>query len=689
MLAKEKLKTLEKILDPACGTGTFLLWICQLIHQRFQESPEALTEGLADKSWSSYVKERLLPRIFGFELLMAPYAIAHLKLSLFLEETGYQFDSGKRLSVYLTNTLDEATKKTEVLFEEFIANEADEASVIKRSLPIMAVIGNPPYSANSANTSEWASNLVRESYYPRDEIKEQNPKLLLDDYVKFIRAAQWRIEKTGYGILGFITNHGYLDNPTFRGMRQSLMKTFDHIYALDLHGNVKKKEQSPDGSVDSNVFDIQQGVSIGMFAKLPAQTKAVASVRHTHLWGTREIKSNWLNLNSLGSTNWLDLKPTLPFSLFVPQNINLLPEYEQGWKITDIMTVNSTGVKTHRDHFVVDFYANELKSRIAEFRNLNISDSVISTKYSLSDTRDWKIHSCRRSLATNEEWEKHLTKCLYRPFDTRAYYHHQDVVELPRLEIMRHLLSSENLCLGLGRQGNAVNDPEWALITTSCYPVDTNVFRRGGVNIFPLYLYSNSQNLQKLVLEAQRRPNLSPNFLNAITDKLGYTPSPEAIFYYTYAIFHSPTYRTRYAEFLKIDFPRVPLTSSDCLFRQLAAYGEELVALHLMKSPKLDSTITQYEDRGGDRVVDAGHPKYQQGDVIINKKGDRFTGIPENVWNFYVGGYQVCQKWLKDRKGRTLSNEDILHYQRIVVALQETIELMAKIDAAIPGFPIQ
>lgn len=440
------------ILDPACGTGTFLLWICQLIHERFQESSEALTEGLADKSWSNYVKERLLPRIFGFELLMAPYAIAHLKLGLFLEETGYQFDSGKRLGVYLTNTLDEAVNKTETLFAEFIANEANEASEIKRSLPIMAVIGNPPYSANSANTNDWAANLVRESYYPRDEIKEHNPKLLLDDYVKFIRAAQLRIEQTGYGILSFITNHGYFDNPTFRGMRQSLMKTFDHIYALDLHGNVKKKEQSPDGSVDKNVFDIQQGVSIGMFAKLPDRSETVASIRHAHLWGTREVKNDWLNLNSLDTTNWSNLKPALPFSLFIPQNNDLLPEYEQCWKITDIMTVNSTGVKTHRDHFVIDFDAEALKSRIAQFRNLNTSDSAIAAKYSISDTRDWKINPCRRSLAANEDWEKYLTKCLYRPFDTRAYYHHQDVVELPRYEVMQHMFGEENLALICSRQ---------------------------------------------------------------------------------------------------------------------------------------------------------------------------------------------------------------------------------------------
>lgn len=255
------------ILDPACGTGTFLLWIFQEIYRKFQENSELLTVGLDDQSWSGYVKERLLPRIFGFELLMAPYAIAHLKLGLFLEETGYEFSSGKRLGVYLTNTLDEALQKSESLFEEFIAEESDQAAEIKRYKPVMVVVGNPPYSVNSANKSEWITKLVKDAYYPKDDMKEQNPKMLLDDYVKFIRFAQWRINETQQGILAFITNHGYLDNPTFRGMRTSLEQAFDQIYVMDLHGNTKRKEVSPNGDKDENVFDIQQGVSITFMLK--------------------------------------------------------------------------------------------------------------------------------------------------------------------------------------------------------------------------------------------------------------------------------------------------------------------------------------------------------------------------------------------------------------------------------------
>ncbi|PSB07006.1 DNA methyltransferase [Pleurocapsa sp. CCALA 161] len=676
------------ILDPACGTGTFLLWIFQLIYKRFQESPDALTEGLEDKSWSGYVKERLLPRVFGFELLMAPYAIAHLKLGLFLEETGYQFDSGKRLKVFLTNALDDSVKKAEVLFEEFIAEEANQATEVKRDLPIMVVVGNPPYSVNSANNSNWATNLIRDSYYPKDAIKEQNPKLLLDDYVKFIRFAQHRIEQTGYGILGFISNHGYLDNPTFRAMRQSLMRTFDCIHALDLHGNIKKKEKTPDGSKDENVFDIQQGVAISLFTKLSDNTTTSSQINHSNLWGNRKYKYDWLISQSLATSQWNKLSPQLPFSLLIPQNNELLPEYNNYYKITDIMPVNSTGVKTHRDHFVIDFEQEKLKERISNFRNLQISDLEIANSYELKDTGDWKINPKRKSLAANLDWQTAFTKCLYRPFDTRHYYHHSDVVDRPRHEVMQHMLAGDNLGLICSRQQS--QSVTWSLVGISrdiveCCAISNKTKETN--YIFPLYLYPTTETERQMGMK--RSINFSQNFLNDIKSKLRYIPTPEAILYYIYAVLHSPTYRDRYAEFLKIDFPRIPLTSNDLLFRQLSDYGEQLVQLHLMTSPKLDNLITEFVEGTGELIVAPGHPKYQNGAVHINKNGDKFKGVPEEVWNFYVGGYQPCQKWLKDRKERTLSDEDILHYQKMVVALKETIELMVKIDAAIPSFPIQ
>jgi predicted helicase len=574
----------------------------------------------------------------------------------------------------------------------------------------MVVMGNPPYSGHSANNGTWISSLLKgkdtitekvtSNYFEVDgkPLGEKNPKWLNDDYVKFIRFAQWRIEQTGYGILAFITNHGFLDNPTFRGMRQSLMATFDDIYILDLHGNSKKKEQSPDGSKDENVFDIQQGVAISIFVKRQNDKKQAANIYHTDLYGLRDNKYGWLNSNSIDTTEWIQLNPQAPFYLFFRQNTDLLAEYEPGWKVTDIFPVNSVGIVTARDELTIQWSREEIWKTVIDFADL--LPETARLKYRLGeDARDWKVELAQKDLrshpylATKESkpFRELLAPILYRPFDIRYTYYtgkSRGFHCMPRGEVMRHMLAGENLGLISCRQHSQQSD--WSLCGVTNSIIESCVVSNKTKEInylFPLYLYPNPNNPKEL--EEPVRPNLSPAFLKDITAKLGYTPTPETIFYYIYAIFHSPTYRTRYAEFLKIDFPRVPLTSNNQLFTQLAEYGEELVALHLMKSPKLNNPITQFVKNNGNQIVDAGHPKYTNGAVIINRKGDKFTGVPESVWNFYVGGYQVCQKWLKDRKGRQLSDEDIQHYQGIVVALQETIKLMDKIDQAIPGFPIQ
>jgi len=559
---------------------------------------------------------------------MAPYAIAHLKLGLELQELGYQFKGKQRLGIYLTNTLDEALKKSEILFGQFVAQEANEASIVKRDTPVMVVLGNPPYSGTSANKSTWISGLIKDYYYVDGQpLGEQNSKYLQDDYVKFIRFGQWRVSETGYGVLAFITNHGYLDNPTFRGMRQNLMQTFTDIYILELHGNSKKKEISPDGSPDKNVFDIQQGVSIGIFIKEPGK-EGLANVHHADLWGERSIKYEILNQTCIDDIDWKVIKPQLPFYLFCPQNTDRLAEYNMGWKITEIMPVNSTGVKTHRDHFVFDFDLSELRKRIEKFRDLNISDQEISTTYELPDTRDWKLSQRRRSLKSNSDWESHFTQCLYRPFDWRAYYHHQDVVELPRNEVTRHLFIEENLSLCTTRQVNS----EFKHTFCTKYPVTdctVSVATRERTYLFPLYLYPDNRHEQGSLF-TERSTNLALGFLSLIREKLGYIPTPEAIFYYIYAIFHSPTYRQRYAEFLKIDFPRVPLTSNDQLFKDLGTKGEELVALHLMKSKKLNKLITKMSGDGDNAVTEVTYKPIEQR-IYINS--DRyFEGITIDQW---------------------------------------------------------
>ena len=729
------------ILDPACGTGTFLYSIIDQIRETYRQMGNA---GM----WSSYVRDQLLPRLFGFELLMAPYAVAHLKLGMQLaaldlpveerDTWAYDFKSDERLGIYLTNTLEQVLGRSHLLLGSFISDEANEAAKVKQDSPVMVVIGNPPYSGHSANKGEWVTALLRGddgrsgkkvgNYFEVDgkPLGERNPKWLNDDYVKFIRFAQWRIEQTGYGILAFITNHGYLDNPTFRGMRQSLMQSFDEIYVLDLHGNSKKKERSPDGSKDDNVFDIQQGVAIGIFVKQQAKADVsrMATVRHAHLWGSREVyekveqerrliggKYYWLAENDITTTEWKTLTLEKPFYLFIPQNVDLRAEYEQGWKVTDILPINSMGIVTARDNLTIHNSEKDIWSTVADFAELLPEDA--RAKYNLGkDVRDWQVTLAQKDVKTSGPSKSLLTTLLYRPFDIRYTYYtgnSRGFHCMPRNEVMHHLLNGTNIGLITNRQvnGNFQHVLCTDKIIDSCtVSLDT----RERSYLFPLYLYPVSKQDTLFDIDVHsdapgnRRPNLSPAFITDISNKLSLqfipdgkgdlqqTFGPEDIFSYMYAVFHSPTYRTRYAEFLKIDFPRLPLTSNTELFRQLCILGERLVSLHLME--KFGKVMTRFPEKGNDMVEKVEYLESRdqpgQGRVYINKT-QHFDAVPSAVWNFHVGGYQVCHKWLKDRKGRVLSFEDILHYQRVVAALEETIALMERVDEVIEeggGWPM-
>ncbi len=675
-----------QILDPATGTGTFLYSVFATIFEKFRKN-----KGM----WSDYVSKHLLPRVHGFELLMAAYTVAHMKLSLQLKEYGYDFKSNERLRVFLTNTLDEAHQSEETLLARWLSNEANEANTIKSTSPVMVVLGNPPYSYDSMNKGKWISELIRD-YYQVDgsSLKESNPKGLQDDYVKFIRFAQWRIKQTGYGILGFVTNHGYLDNPTFKGMRQALMQDFDEIYILDLHGNTKKKEQSPDGSVDKNVFDIQQGVAIGVFIKYREKKAEYAQVYHAHLYGERGFKYQYLYENDIKTTEWTVLNPKSPFYLFIPQNTDLLPEYEKGWKITDIMPLNSTGVKTHRDHFVIAFDKAELQKRIDDFRNLALPDAKIAELYDLKDTRNWKLTTCRKELASQKDWGKYFTSCLYRPFDIRSYYHNENLVDRSRQEVMQHIDNRNNLSLVFMRQ--VALDGDYSHFSVSKYLVDSRAFysNKGTMALAPLYLYQAEQKDLASNSKTTRKPNFAPEFIQDLETRLTLQFIPEErgdfkttisaldIFYYMYAVFHSPNYRKRYAEFLKIDFPRLPLTNDKVLFKNFADLGEQLVKVHLMEMDIENECSFPIE---GSNLIEK--ITYKDNKVYINKT-QYFDNVAPEFWDFHIGGYQVCHKWLKDRKGKLLNYDECMHYLYILAAIEETQKLMMQIDASV-SFPLE
>ncbi|MDX9865948.1 MAG: type ISP restriction/modification enzyme, partial [Anaerolineaceae bacterium] len=721
------------VLDPATGTGTFLYAVIDHIRQQFIEQGNA---GM----WPGYVKNHLLPRLFGFELLMAPYAVAHFKLSLQLagrdlpeaiaDQWSYHPAEGERLGVYLTNALEEPHEMTGLpLFTQWVADETNAANAVKNHLPVLVVMGNPPYSGHSANKSAWIEGLLKgklpdgaatENYYAVDgqPLGERNPKWLQDDYVKFIRFGQWRIEQSGGGVLAFITTHGYLDNPTFRGMRQSLMQTFTDIYVLDLHGNAKKREVAPDGSKDENVFDIQQGVAIGIFVKEPGRT-GPAVVHHADLWGTRDHKYARLFEDEITGTDWEPLQPQAPFYLFTPQNINLLDEYNQGWKITNIFPVNSAGIVTARDHFTIHWTKEDLWQTIRNFIHLSVEDA--RAKYNLrKDVRDWKVNLAQTDIKSSGPEKEKITQILYRPFDTRyTYYTGQTrgFICMPRAEVMKHMINGKNIGLISVRKIPPNTYANYFMITDKI--ISNGTIRSDNQSIdmlYPLYLYPTEDTTRQASLlniaswppdEAHggRTANLDPAFVKDLAARLGltFTPhaagdlqttfGPEDIFHYIYAVFHSPAYRSRYAEFLKIDFPRVPLTNDTALFRTLCALGQELVQLHLLEAPQVRQPITRYPIPGENRV-EKGYPRYtapqgdQPGRVYIN--GSQYIeGVPEDVWDFMVGGYQVLDKWLKDRRGRQLSYDDLAHYQQVVVALQRTIEIMDDIDEAIPDWPIK
>ena len=684
---KDNIRTVDKevhrvqILDPATGTGTFLAEVIKHVHLKFKGQ-----QGI----WSNYVENQLLPRLNGFELLMASYAMAHLQLDLLLKDTGFKPTSNERLRVYLTNSLEESHPDTGTLFANWLSTEANEANHIKRDTPVMCVIGNPPYSGESSNKGKWIMDLM-EDYKKepggKEKLKEQNSKFINDDYVKFLRYGQHFIEKNGSGVLAYINPHGFLDNPTFRGMRWNLLKTYDKIYTIDLHGNAKKKEVCPDGTADVNVFDIEQGVSINLFVKTGQKKQnELGKVFHYDLYGKRDFKYDFLAKQSIGTIDFTNFEPFKNDFLFKKINQILYNEYNKGINPTELFKVNVMGFQTHRDAFCTDENKTTLYTRLYDFSIDDGSETEISARFDVKSSTDFKIKNAQIELA-KVEIKKEIIKCNYRPFEEKYIYFDRIVVDRPRKELLTHSKNKENILLGIGRQGLAIGDLEWCLATVSKNPVDANMFRRGGVNLFPLYLYSEKTGQLSLEETSDRTPNLNFEIVAEISKDLGLTFTNEKektrntfapidLLDYIYSVLHSPTYREKYKEFLKIDFPRVPYPKDAAIFWKLVQLGSQIRTIHLLESPLIEKYITEYPI-DGDNVV--YKPKFAEGKVYINET-QYFENVPEVAWNFYIGGYQPAQKWLKDRKGRALEYEDILHYQKIIVALFETDRLMLEIE---------
>ena len=693
---KENIKTVEEevhrvqILDPATGTGTFLAEVVKQIHKRFEGQ-----QGI----WSNYVETHLLPRLNGFELLMASYAMAHLQMDLLLTETGYKPTKNQRLKVYLTNSLEEYNPYVGQLpFAGAIADEANEADRIKRDTPVMCVIGNPPYSVSSTNKSPWIQKLIFDYKKNLNERKLN----LDDDYIKFIRFGEYFINKNGEGILAYISANSFIGGLTHRQMRKHLLESFDKIYILDLHGNSNKKEVCPDGSPDQNVFDIMQGVSINLFIKTKTKKKGeLAEVFHFDLQGKRDYKYESLNNNSLNNIGWHKLECKEPYYFFIPKDFNLELSYKSGFKIDELMLLNSNGVETKCDSIAIQFNKQALQNIIEDFKKLETDE--LKLKYNeKEDSSGWNFENAKKSIRTDIFYN---LKIQYRPFDDRETIITKNsggFIGRSRFEVMKHFLYP-NIGLIIPRQ--TIQDYRHSFITDKIIEGNITASAKllGTGCVFPLYIYPETSAQQTIGQTAERTPNLNLEIVKQIADKLRITFTKEKettansfapidILDYIYAVLHSPTYREKYKEFLKIDFPRVPYPKDAKTFWQLVKLGSQIRQIHLLESLVVEKFITKYPVDGDNVVGKTGFDMYVYvqndldepyhdylGNVYINET-QYFADVPQSAWEFYIGGYQPAQKWLKDRKGRKLEFEDILHYQKIIVALTETDRLMKEID---------
>jgi predicted helicase len=687
-----------QILDPATGTGTFLAEVIKQIHEKFKGQ-----EGI----WSNYVENHLIPRLNGFELLMASYAMAHLKLDLLLTETGFKPTKEQRFRVYLTNSLEEYHPETGTLFANWLSTEANEANRIKRDTPVMVVIGNPPYSGESSNKGEWIMKLM-EDYKKesggKEKLKEKNIKWLNDDYCKFIRLGQHLIEKSSRGVIALITPHGFIDAPTFRGMRWNLLKSFDKLFLIDLHGNARKNEVCLDGSPDENVFDIIQGVCISIFIKKGFKNQTeLGKVFTNNILGKRSLKYEYLLNKSTKSIEWVECKPSAPEYYFNITDYSLKSQYENGFAIQELMPVNGVGICSKRDSLAFQNSKDDIY-KLIEYFKIN-SEEDIKAKFKINtESRDQKVIFAKQNIIDFGLNQAYFKEALYRPFDFKWTYYTNRVrgfLAYPVHQIMRHFLSGNNFGLCLVKAGRNKESNNY-FITNRITTKDA-ISSLDSINVFPLYLYpenyltNDKSNItapifKTAINEFDRIPNLDKKIVDKISKalKLEFTSekteansndkfSPIDIQDFIYSVFYSNKYRVKYKDFLKLDLPRVPYPTNKDTFWKLVELGSQLRQIHLLESPKIEQYITKYPISGTNEVDKI---KYSESKVYINET-QYFEGVPEVAWTFYIGGYQPAQKWLKDRKGRTLNFEDILQYQKIIVALVETDRLMKEIDAVI------
>jgi type I restriction-modification system DNA methylase subunit len=659
-----------QILDPATGTATFLVEVIEVTYRHLGEKwkKEGLSVDAQKDAWNDYVPKHLLPRLHGYELMMAPYAIAHMKIGLKLAETGYRFGTNVRAHIYLTNALEKTDdKQAKLIGFDALAQEAEAVNRVKKSKRFTVIIGNPPYANYSANLSPEARRIVDKYRNFRGvPIRERNQlqfeRNIQEDCVKFISIAQDLIAASGVGVFCYITNGTMLASSSLRGLRENLTVQFSSLFELNIHGG--GNEIIAGAEDDENVFDIVQSVAIHIYIR--SKPGGASELSYADLLGRRAQKFAALASRSVRGTEWRRIQPDAENSSFTPQD-------EAGGgpnrRLDSAFVKFGAGIKTGRDAAVIGFDNTSLIEAV----------QVIDAK-----------------LASLKHAQSSIHSLLYRPFDVRKIFYHENVIASRSLPTMKHVVAGPNI--GFVCSSTWTTPDRFSVgVSRLMVEMKTGTHDRG-TTFFPLYRYE-----ALMGGKAEQVHNFTSEFVKewCATTHTRFIPTghgdgqmttgPEDVFCWLYGLFYSPEYRRRHRAALSQRFPIVLLTSNLELFRALTRIGGELSALHLLESPSLAQPLTEFVGTVP-LVSKVGWTKDSGGTVWINASGTKtktsagtmgFQGVPENVWNFHIGGYQVCEKWLKDRKGRILSTEDIAHYHKIVVALSETIRLMAEVDQVI------
>lgn len=715
-----------QILDPATGTGTFLVEVIDLIHQRMENHWKA--EGKSDTeikvAWNAYVPAHLLPRLTAFELMMAPYTIAHMKVGLKLSETGYNFGSDERARIFLSNALEPAHDLDGGFnfLSEALAHEAIASNAAKSEAAFVVIVGNPPYATLSSNGGAFIRGLMQD--YKTSLGGEIQVQALSNDYAKFFRIAEYFRDKSGVGIIGYISDNSYLDGILFKDFRTRLVNDTNGVNIVDLGGNNRRLGAAEE---DEGVFDIRQGTSILLTRLLPnSPSKAPSIVR---LAGKREYKYDALARSGLGDfqySNFLEFGPNLadsgsPTTSAAEKSNSLSDIFSAETRGARKLSVFGAGIATRHDNFAVSFSVEEQVGKLRDFMDPQNAELLLRQRYGLCSTAHFSFRLAKQ--VGFDEARGSIRPVLYRPFDWRVMAYHDRLVGEFRHEVFRNI-DAEHLALLTTRRVTGGGFSH-SLVTDGLAEYKAATHDRN-TQVFPLFIKGDETGL---AIQATR-PNINEDFarmfgsdmglfylnrspigtikvsgnnkalredtLDApwdgrgdLTDNFG----PRDLFDYIYAVLHSPGYRRRYAEFLESDFPRIPTPKNSATFAALASIGRQLVGLHLLRSeeaPVLDAPDIRFAGTGVARV-ERGYPEYQNGKVMVSATR-WFEDVPRETWEFHVGGYQVCEKWLKDRAGkggknpspgRVLTGEDILHYRRVVTALTETRRLMVEVDRVI------